>query len=161
MGDHSESIQIDFDPTIVTYSDLLDAFWHGHNPTHPAWSRQYMSAIFHHTEAQEAAAMESAALEADQRGKEIHTALVPARRFYLAEDYHQKYALRHHREISNEFLAIYPTLEAFVNSTAVTRANGFASGYGSFAFLQSEVSRYGLSETARQKLIEIASRYNK
>lgn len=120
-----------------------------------------MSAIFHHDEAQEAAALESAAREAEKRGREIHTAMMPARRFYLAEDYHQKYALRHYREISNEFMAIYPRLEDFVNSTAVTRANGFADGSGSLALLQAEIARYGLSETARQKLIEIVNRYNK
>jgi len=53
MGDHTESIQIDYDPTQTSYSDLLKLFWSSHTTSHPAWSKQYMSAIFFANKEQE------------------------------------------------------------------------------------------------------------
>lgn len=50
LGDHSETIQIDYDPTQISYGQLLEVFWNSHNPTYEPWSRQYMSIIFYHSE---------------------------------------------------------------------------------------------------------------
>ena len=52
LGDHTESFQVDYDPTQISYQQLLDIFWDSHNPTRGAWSRQYRAAIFVHNEAQ-------------------------------------------------------------------------------------------------------------
>jgi methionine-S-sulfoxide reductase len=52
LGGHSETIQIEYDPTRISYQELLDVFWAGHAPTQPAWSRQYASLIFYHDEEQ-------------------------------------------------------------------------------------------------------------
>jgi peptide-methionine (S)-S-oxide reductase len=161
MGDHSESIQIEFDPSVISYSDLLAEFWRGHNPTRKAWSRQYMSAVFFASEAQREAAMEMLHRETERRGADIYTAIQAATHFTLAEDYHQKYSLRHVREVLNEFMAIYPRLVDFVNSTAVTRANGFAGGSGALPVLESEIDAYGLSPDAQQKLVEMVRRYHR
>ena len=161
LGDHSESIQIDYDPSVITYRDLLRTFWQSHRATHEPWSRQYRSAVFFHDESQKEAAMEVMSEEEVRLQAQIYTALQPVDRFYWAEDYHQKYSLRHFREVYNEFLAMYPKLENFVNSTAVTRANGFVGGSGSFDLLQTEIDRYGLSRLARDKLLETAKLYNR
>ena len=59
LGDHSETIQIDYDPTQVSYQALLDVFWNSHNPTTRSWSRQYASAVFYHSDEQKKLAMES------------------------------------------------------------------------------------------------------
>jgi peptide-methionine (S)-S-oxide reductase len=161
MGDHSESIQLDYDPSMISYSDLLAEFWRAHNPTRQAWSRQYMSAVFYADNAQRETAMEMLHHETERRSKDIYTAIQRVGVFTLAEDYHQKYSLRHVREVLNEFLAMYPRLVDFVNSTAVTRANGFAGGDGSMALLESEIDAYGLSAEAQQKLVEMARRYHR
>src|SRR6185369_16580386 len=58
LGDHTESIQVDFDPTKLTYGQILDRIWVSHNPCATAWSRQYMSAIFYEGEAQKKAILE-------------------------------------------------------------------------------------------------------
>ena len=159
MGDHTETIQIDYDPSQISYKDLLQLFWRSHRPTRPAWSRQYMSAVFVHDETQRQAAEEiKASLEA-KSGQQLHTEILPAGPFYLAEDYHQKYALRAQRKLAKEFEAIYPVLEDFVNSTAVSRANGFASGYGSMNLLTDELESYGLSPEGQQTLVNLAKRY--
>jgi len=96
---HAEAIEIEFDPKIVSYEDLLSVFWRIHNPTTPDRQgfdvgSQYRSVIFFHDEAQKEAAEKSMeAFKQDKRllGKKIVTEILPAKEFYAAEDYHQQY----------------------------------------------------------------------
>lgn len=158
LGDHSETIQIDYDPTQISYGQLLEVFWNSHNPTYEPWSRQYMSIIFYHSEDQKRLAIETKESEEARLGRHIFTEIVPFSEFYLAEDYHQKYYLRQESALMAEFRAIYPATEDFVASTAVARVNGYAGGYGELATLEEELSLLGLSEAGRQRLLEIAAR---
>ena len=96
---HAESVQITYDPAKVSYSRLLDVFWHNIDPLAKDkqfcdTGSQYRSAIFYHNEEQKKLALESkAALEASDRfkGKTIYTEIVSASTFYPAEEYHRKY----------------------------------------------------------------------
>ena len=95
---HAEAVEVTFDPARVTYDQLLEVFWNGHNPTQvnrqgPDVGYQYRSAIFTHTPEQEKAARASKEkLEKSGRFKEpIATTIAPAGPFYRAEDYHQQY----------------------------------------------------------------------
>ncbi|OUR76165.1 peptide-methionine (S)-S-oxide reductase [Alphaproteobacteria bacterium 46_93_T64] len=95
---HAEVVAVKFDPTEVSYEQLLDVFWKSHNPTTlnrqgPDVGTQYRSAIFYKTGAQKLAAELSKA-DLNQAGKfssPIVTEISPAADFYLAEDYHQQY----------------------------------------------------------------------
>jgi len=90
MGDHSEAVQVDYDPSLISYDELLAEFWASHRPTRPATSRQYASIIFYSTDAErEAAEASKAALE--RSVGRLYTEIVPLERFYLAEEYHQHY----------------------------------------------------------------------
>ncbi len=95
---HAESVQIVYDPAKITYTKLLDVFWHNIDPT--VQNRQfcdvgtqYRSAIFYHNEEQKRLAEESKkALEKSGRFKgPIYTEIVAATEFYPAEEYHQHY----------------------------------------------------------------------
>jgi peptide methionine sulfoxide reductase msrA/msrB len=95
---HAESVQILYDPEKVSYADLLGVFWHNIDPTTPNRQfcdvgTQYRTAIFYHNEEQRRLAEESKkALEDSGRVKSnIVTEIVPAAKFYPAEEYHQKY----------------------------------------------------------------------
>jgi peptide-methionine (S)-S-oxide reductase len=95
---HAEVVQVDYDPSVVSFDALLEIFWNGHNPTQlnrqgPDVGTQYRSVIFFHTPAQEAAARASkTALEASGRhARPIVTEISPAPAFWRAEDYHQQY----------------------------------------------------------------------
>ncbi|MDP8960122.1 MAG: peptide-methionine (S)-S-oxide reductase MsrA [Actinomycetota bacterium] len=95
---HAEVVQVEYDPARVSYEDLLDVFWSSHDPTTlnrqgPDVGTQYRSVIFTHDDAQRAASEASkAALEASGRyRRRIVTVVVPASRFWRAEDYHQRY----------------------------------------------------------------------
>ena len=159
IGDHSETIQIDFDPTQVSYKKLLAVFWHNHNPTQRAWSQQYKSAIFYHNDKQRKLALETQAFEENQRNQRIQTEILPFSNFYLAEDYHQKYGLRGQRELMSEFKAIYPKDIDFVNSTAAARVNGYISGHGAPEEINATIASLGLSAAGRERLLGISKRW--
>ena len=158
LGDHSETIQIDYDPTQISYKQLLDVFWASHNPIYEPWSRQYMSIIFYHNEEQKRLAIETKESEEARLGRDIFTEIVPFSKFYLAEDYHHKYYLRRESALMEEFSAIYPVTEDFIASTAAARVNGYVGGYGILATLEEEPSIFGLSEVGIKRLLEIADR---
>ncbi len=139
LGDHAESIEIDYDPGVISYRELLKIFWKSHNPGIRSWSRQYMSAIFYHNEEQKKLAVESMERHAARTHGKISTQILAAGRFYPAEDYHQKYYLRQRPELVNEFRTIYPE-GTFVDSTAAARVNGFLAGNGSYTALKAELS---------------------
>ena len=95
---HAESVQIVYDPAKITYTKLLDVFWHNIDPTVQNQQfcdigSQYRTAIFFHNEEQKRLAEESKrALEKSGRFKgPIYTEIVPASEFYPAEEYHQHY----------------------------------------------------------------------
>ena len=157
LGDHTETIQIDFDPERITYESLLSVFWASHDPTSRSWSRQYKTVIFYHDEEQRNLAVATRDRLAERTGAKIRTEILLHEGFYLAEPYHQKYRLRSVRDIMAEFSAMYPMDDDFVNSTAAARVNGYVGGYGSLEVLKSEMDELGLSPEASTRLLEIVA----
>jgi len=92
----AETTQIEFDPKKISYDKMLNYFWDAHDPTTlnrqgSDTGTQYRSVIFYSNDAQKAAAEKSKA-EAQKRFKDpIVTEIVPLKKFYKAEDYHQNY----------------------------------------------------------------------
>jgi peptide-methionine (S)-S-oxide reductase len=157
LGDHSETIQIDFDPRRVSYEQLLDVFWKAHDPTSRSWSRQYRVALFFHNEEQKGTACESRNREAARIKGKIQTEVLPAAEFYPAEDYHQKYYLRQDFVLGTELRRMFRSEHDFVNSTGAARVNGYLGGYGTLSALEKEIDQLGLSEAGRKKLLERVS----
>ena len=145
MGDHTETFQVDYDPTLISYGELLDLYWNSHNPFRQTMSRQYMNIIFTHNEEQEKLARESKALLEQKQNGEVATEIVSFSKFYPAEDYHQKYYLQGRSALMNEFKRFYPNFQDFIDSTAAARVNGYISGYGDTASLSLELEDLGLS----------------
>jgi len=95
---HAEAVQVSFDPEKLSFAELLDVFWSSHDPTTvdrqgPDVGSQYRSAIFFHDAEQERIAKASID-EVNKSGvlrRKIVTQVVPAEKFYPAEEYHQKY----------------------------------------------------------------------
>lgn len=95
---HTEVVQVEYDPSRVSYDELLTLFWEIHDPTTPNRQgpdigTQYRSVIFFHTPEQEAAARASKETFrcSGRYRQDIVTEIIPALRFWPAEDYHQQY----------------------------------------------------------------------
>jgi len=107
---HAEAVELAFDPSRVSYDELLDMFWALHDPTTkdrqgPDVGSQYRSAIFFHDAEQEAAATASKArlAQSGRFRKPIVTEIAPAGPFYRAEDYHQQYVEKSMRRLGRSF----------------------------------------------------------
>ena len=102
--DHAEVVEVVFDPSEVSYAELLDVFWRNHDPTTrnrqgPDVGSQYRSVVFYHSPEQKAAA-EAKLAELEKSGRfrrPIVTLIEPAPTFYRAEEYHQQYLAKHGR----------------------------------------------------------------
>ena len=155
MGDHTETIEIDFDPKAISYEELLEVFWSNHNPFGAPWSRQYMSIILVHDEAQKRAADKSRAKKERARGSAVHTEIRPFKRFHMAEGYHQKYRLQNHPVLMREIRRVYPDGLEFVDSTAAARINGFLGGHGGKSGLERQLRSLGLTQTGQKALFDV------
>ena len=155
LGDHTETLQIDYDPAKVSYQALLEVFWNSHNPASSAWRRQYMAAVFFDSEKQREQAEASKQAVADKIKDEVKTKILPLSAFYLAEDYHQKYSLRGNKTLLKAFQEIYPAPRGLVDSTAAARVNGYLAGHGDCGRLRNEINALGLSDAAEKQLLGI------
>ncbi len=93
---HVEVVEVEYDPSKVSYEELLEVFWVNHDPTTPNRQgpdvgTQYRSAIFFHTPEQEVTAHASKEKAQSRFKKPIVTEINPASGYYRAEDYHQRY----------------------------------------------------------------------
>jgi len=129
LGDHTETLQIDFDPKVITYEELLEIFWDSHDPSLRVYSPQYQSMILTHNDEQLRLATQSRDQQQVESGKSILTIIKPLEQFYLAEDYHQKYYLRGRTDLKVLLQEAYPEGINWLNSTAAARLNGIAGNY--------------------------------
>jgi len=95
---HAEAVQVEYDPSVVSYGDLLKIFWENHDPTSlnrqgPDIGTQYRSAIFYHNADQEKIAkiLKEKLEKSGKYSKKIVTEIKAATTFYPAEEYHQQY----------------------------------------------------------------------
>jgi peptide-methionine (S)-S-oxide reductase len=93
---HAEAVLVEFDPTAITYAQLLVVFFKNHDPTTvnrqgPDVGSQYRSAVFTFDAAQAEAAAAAVAAEEKARGAKVVTVVQPVAPFYMAEAYHQQY----------------------------------------------------------------------
>ena len=94
--EHAEVVKIDFDESIISYQLILEHFWQCHDPTQvdkqgPDVGRQYRSVIFYYNENQKNLATLSKNEKQKFFSKQIATDISEAKKFYLAEEYHQKF----------------------------------------------------------------------
>lgn len=160
LGDHTESLQVDYDPSQISYEQLLTIFWNSHNPTRRAWSQQYKAAVFVHNDEQKRLALETKEQLAREKtgrffNRKIQTEVILASTFYLAETYHQKYLLQNSPKLWGEIIDIYRGSEEWINSTAAARLNGYVGGYGTLDQLEKEIDSLGLPGTRQEELRRI------
>jgi peptide-methionine (S)-S-oxide reductase len=153
LGDHTEVVQVEYDPDAVSYAALLDVFWANHAPFSASRKRQYRAVVLAHDDHQREVAERTRAALESRTGKSVETAIETLDRFYLAEAYHQKYELRSTPVVADELEESYG--DAFVDSTVAARLNGFVAGHGDrdereALFAELALSPAALSEVRRR-----------
>ena len=116
---HAEVVQIEFDPDVISFIELLEVFWQTHDPTTlnrqgNDTGTQYRSAIYYHSDTQRNIAEESKAAmdKSDMWDDPIVTEITPADVFYPAEDYHQNYFQLNPSQPYCQFV-IHPKIKKF------------------------------------------------
>lgn len=161
MGDHTETIQLDYNPLEISYEDLMRIYFSYSNTCRKPYSVQYASIIFYHDEEQKLIA-EKVKMEIEDSIKEkTFVELRPFDKFYLAEKYHQKYYLQLVKEIKDEFLSRYIDFMDFVNSTAAMKVNCYVKGSGSISHLEGEIEQFGLTPKVEKTLLDIVTSYGR
>ncbi len=153
LGDHSETIEIEFDPRKVSYKQLIDIFWESHEPTARPFSRQYASFVFFHNDEQKRIAHETREKVEARKGHKVYTEIVPSGTFYPAEDYHQKYYLRRYEPLVKELSALYAGNGNFTKSTAAAKINGYLGGNGTLEGLKHQMRDIGLSAEVVDRIV--------
>lgn len=144
MGDHTEVIEIEYDPNIISYHDLLKLFWNNHEyGLTTITKRQYMSLILYHDDEQKRVAELEIKVEAGKRNEKLITEVAPAGPFYPAEDYHQKYRLQQYSWIVEE-LGLSP--EQLQTSQVAAKLNGYIAGVGTTENFEKDVQQLGIPE---------------
>ena len=141
-------MQVDFDPSRISFKEIVELFWDSHNPFGSARSSQYKSAIWFADETQREIIESTLPALLKRFSKTPTTEILPLDTFYRAEDYHQKYCLQRNGGLMKSFLTMYPNFEGFVDSTAAARLNGFAAGHGTKAMFEKEKDSYGFAPEA-------------
>jgi len=120
-----------------------------------------MNAIFFHDEKQNDIILKSKEQLTSQLEGQITTEVIPYEKFYLAENYHQKYHLQNVPVLLNDYKKIFTSIEQFIDSTSACRVNGFLIGHGSVDDFDSDIGKLGLSEQPTQILTDIFYKYKK
>lgn len=164
LKDHTETLQIQFDPKIVSYRQLLEIFWESHDYVTPI-KTQYKSAIYYLTPEQKAIAEETRDLVKDGKlgqpelhGQKILTAIEAATALHVAEIYHQKYTLQCNVKVIEHLK--FENRSHITDSSLATRLNGYLAGYGDLEVFLNEVEEWPLPFHVKLHLLRVVSRGN-
>ncbi|CAH0546460.1 unnamed protein product [Brassicogethes aeneus] len=143
-GDHTEVVDIDYDPKVISYEDLLQMFWNNHEyGLTTIIKKQYMSLILYHDEDQKRIAEISFKKQENKTKEKLITVIAPAGPMYPAEDYHQKYRLQGHPSLCKD---IGLTPELLQSSHIAAKLNGYVAGLGTIEDLEKIAAKYNLTE---------------
>ncbi|SFL51754.1 peptide-methionine (R)-S-oxide reductase MsrB [Halanaerobium salsuginis] len=154
IGDQTETIQIDYDPAKISYQELLEKFFVSHNAYAEPYSSQYASKILYHNQSQQKAALAFKEKLETKTGQEIKTEIKPLKKFYLAENYHQKFRLQQHKEFKKYYLT-QMSFNEFLNSPTITKLNAYLAGKGKEEWLLQNLNDLALTNHLAEQLLKI------
>jgi peptide-methionine (S)-S-oxide reductase len=128
IHDHTEAYQLDYDPDVLSYADLLEQVFHAHDPFHQSRKTQYQNIVFLADRSQRDA-LDTCFDTREFTADEIETRIEPLAEFTSAEDYHQKYSLRSQQSLTTAFSEASYDDEDLRESPAAAVLNGHAAGH--------------------------------
>lgn len=148
MRDHSESLEVDFDASKISFAHFVDLFWDAHNPSSVGWGVQYAHKIWHRTPEEKQIIDDSKKKWEAVNRKQVLTKVEPFTSFTLAEDYHQKYTLRRHKNIIQ--LMKFSDKD-IIDSLYAARLNSWLAGRGDLKQLE-EIDSWNVSQDVKEKV---------
>lgn len=128
IGDHTEVVQLEYDPEQLSFDELLDRAFDEHDPSRQSGKRQYQNILFTET-AEQREQLRSYLDECEVSREQIDTRLEELDQFHVAEDYHQKFNLRGKRWITDVFAEANYDDEAIRESPAAAKLNAHVAGH--------------------------------
>ncbi|WP_303969004.1 peptide-methionine (S)-S-oxide reductase MsrA [Sporosarcina ureae] len=154
IGDHTETVEIDYDPKIISYEEILLHFWRNHYPNRDQYKgQQYISSLRYRTDEQKQMIIQVRYEMEKELGEQIETEVTKLERFTLAESRHQKYYLKRYPNVLEQLDPLYASEESLIGSTFAARLNGFVKGFSTRDQILTEIESWPLHENARQHLI--------
>lgn len=160
LGDHTETVEMDFDSGIVSLETLLHVFWSSHDPVNinDYKGRQYRSLILFRDPTQYNLIREVKRSN-EERGQGIlDTEIASFAVFYPAEDRHQKYYLKRYPNALAELSSLYPSPQALTDATLAARLNGLAKGYANQHALLDEIRTWPIDEEEKENMLRLIQR---
>lgn len=159
MGNHTECVQIEYDPGVVSFGDILKVFWKNHDPTTRGFvSQQYASLVLVHTSEQ--LQLVKADIERLQNltPKKIRTRVEVAKKFFLAEGYHQKFSLRNHPDLLPILFPNGIEWRTYIDSPMTSRINGLlasANGKVSLDGVNAIFGEFNVPLSAQEYIMDV------
>ncbi|MCK9857507.1 peptide-methionine (S)-S-oxide reductase [Paenibacillus sp. ATY16] len=156
MGDHTETVELQFDAALVSYDELLELFWNNHNPynINGYKDRQYQSLLLYRDDEQAEAFRRIKSRMEETKGI-LSTELSPFNAFYPAESRHQKYYLKRFPDAVEKLMSLYLSEEELERSTLAARLNGVAKGFLNLERLQNEMKGWPAAEDELKKILSL------
>ncbi|NMO94344.1 peptide-methionine (S)-S-oxide reductase MsrA [Paenibacillus lemnae] len=157
MGDHSETVEVTFDPGLITYLELVEQFWNHHNPDsiNDYKGRQYRSMLLYNGEAQREVIAKVLEERSRTGGGKPATEIVPYTSFYPAEERHQKYYLKRFPDALEKLETLYASHEDMLSSTLAARLNGLAKGFTNREIILQEVRQWDIADDERDHIMSL------
>jgi peptide-methionine (S)-S-oxide reductase len=152
IANHSETVELDFNPSLITLEQLLNVFWDNHKPSNINGykGRQYNSILLYRNEEQQAVIT-----EIHRKKGEPDTEIVPYSRFHLAEERHQKYYLKRFPDAILKLSELYSSPEDLQVSTLAARLNVLAKGYTNLERIRNEIAEWLIPAPEQEKLVQL------
>jgi len=157
LGDHTETVEIDFDTRYVSLENMLNVFWSNHNPfnINEYKGRQYQSLVLYRGQIQQNVIQNVMNMRVEQGKGKPDTEIAPFNRFYLAEDRHQKYYLKRYPDAIDKLSILFPSAQELTNASLAARLNGLAKGYTNLHTILDEIRTWLISEEEKDNILRI------
>ncbi|TVY07130.1 peptide-methionine (S)-S-oxide reductase MsrA [Paenibacillus cremeus] len=157
LGDHTETVELDFDPGLVSLEAILGLFWDHHHPPNinEYKGRQYLSLVLYRDELQQSIIFKVIEDRRREGKGRTETEIASFKGFYIAEERHQKYYLKRYPDAVRKLGPLYPTPEDLTNATLAARLNGLAKGFTNLTFVIQDIQKWPIDEDERATLIRL------
>lgn len=154
---HTEVVEIDYDPQVISYGDLIDVFFASHNETLRPYDQRVKSLIFYRNDDEHKIAREklNAIRNATPEEDSVYTELKAFDVFYLAEPEHQNRSLKLEVSLYDELKQIFGSEDNMLLSILVSKLNGYIYGYGEQEGALELLEGSGLSEASKERVLDV------